>query len=91
MIGADQHAGVLGLGVQQGLQAGKARKQIVQARAGDEVTMQANYGGALGVVKAQFEVQHHIGDQAMLTAELIGEQCAEVGAFLAGDLRQNRR
>ncbi len=91
MIGADQHAGVLGFGVQQGLQARKARKQIVQAGAGDEVTVQADDRRALGVVEAQFKVQYDVGDQAMFTAELIGEQCAEVWAFLAGDLGQNRR
>ena len=57
----------------------------------DEIPMQADDRGALGVVETQFEIQHHIGDQPMLTAELIGEQCTEVRAFLAGNLREDRR
>ena len=57
----------------------------------DEISMQADDRGALGVVETQFEIQHHIGDQPMLAAELIGQQRAEVRAFLASDLRKDRR
>ena len=90
VVGADQYAGFVRAGVEQGLQAREAGQQVVQPGAGDEVAVEADDRRRLGVVEAQFEVQHHIGDQAVLAAELVGEQGAEVRAFLAGDLREDR-
>jgi hypothetical protein len=73
------------------LQAGVARQQVVQARAGDEVAMQADHGGALGVVEAQLVIEHHVGVQTVFAGQLVGEHGAEVHAFVTGKLREDRR
>ncbi|MNF86573.1 hypothetical protein D3C84_690140 [compost metagenome] len=39
VVVGDKHAGFVGLGIEQCLQAGVARQQVVQARAGNEVAM----------------------------------------------------
>jgi len=91
MIGADQYAGFLRAGPQQGLQSGVARQQIVQARAGDKVPVQADDRRTLGVVEAQLEVQNHIGHQPVFAAELVGEQGTEVWPVFAGNLCEDRR
>ena len=63
VVGADQYAGFVRAGVEQGLQAREAGQQVVQPGAGDEVAVEADDRRRLGVVEAQFEVQHHIGDR----------------------------
>ena len=90
VVGHEQ-AGFLGLGGEQGLQAGIARQQVVQARTGDEITVEADHRSALGVVEAQLVVQHHVGIEAVFTGQLVGEQGAEVDALIAGHLGQDRR
>jgi hypothetical protein len=74
VVVAHQHAGFFAVGVEQRLQAGVARQQVVQARAGDEVAVQADHGRVLGVVEAQLVVEHHVGVQAVLAGQLLGEQ-----------------
>ncbi|MNP20095.1 hypothetical protein D3C76_1126560 [compost metagenome] len=91
VVVADQHAGFVGVGRQQRLQAGVARQQVVQARAGDEVAMQANDRSALGVVETQLVIEHHVGIQAVFAGELVGEHRAEVHALVTGKLREDRR
>ncbi len=88
---ADQDAGFVGVRGQQRLQAGIARQQVVQARAGDEITMQADDGRALGVVETQFVIQHDVGVQAVFAGQLVGEHRAEVHALVTGELREYRR
>lgn len=91
MIVGHQHAGFVGFGGQQRLQAGVARQQVVQARTGNEVAMQANHRGTLGVVEAQLVVEHHVGVEAVFAGELVGEHGAEVHALVTGELREDRR
>ncbi|MNM74350.1 hypothetical protein D3C81_861090 [compost metagenome] len=91
VVVAHQHAGFVAVGAQQRLQAGIARQQVVQAGAGDEVAVEADQRGILGVVEAQLVIEHHIGVELVLTGQLLGEQGAEVDALVARDLRQDRR
>ena len=91
VVVAHQHAGFITVGGQQGLQAGVARQQVVQAGAGDEVAVQADQCGVLGVVEAQLVIQHHVSDQLVLAGQLLGEQGAEVDAFVSGHLGEDGR
>ncbi|MNZ87692.1 hypothetical protein D3C78_1065590 [compost metagenome] len=89
MVVAHQHAGFVTVSGQQRLQAGVARQQVVQARPGDEVTVQADQCGVLGIVEAQLVIQHHVGVELVFTGKLLGEQGAEVDALVAGHLGQD--
>ena len=90
MVVAHQHAGFLAVGIEQGLQAGVAGQQVVQARAGDEVLVQADHRRALGIVEAQFVVQHHVGVQAVFTGQLVGQHGTEIHTLVAGELGEDR-
>ncbi|MCY1411998.1 hypothetical protein D9M71_273940 [compost metagenome] len=85
-----QQAGFVAVGVEQGLQAGIARQQVVQARAGNEVAIEADEARALGVVEAQLVVEHHVGVEVVLAGQLVGQQRAKIGTLVTGHLGQDR-
>lgn len=86
VVGAHQHAAFVAVGFDQRLQAGEARQQVVQARAGDEVLVEADHRGALGVVEAQLVVQYRVGADTVFFGQALGQYGAEVGTVLAGEL-----
>ena len=73
------------------MEACKARQQVIQASAGDEIAIQTDHGSALGIVEAQFEIQYDVSHQTMLAAQLVRQQRPEIRAVFTGDLRQYRR
>lgn len=89
MVVAHQHAGFVAVRRQQGLQTGVAGKQVVQAGSGDEVAIEADQRGILGVVEAQLVIQHHVGIEVVFAGQLLGEQGAEVHALVTGHLGQD--
>ena len=84
MVGTHQHATFFIRRRQQRLQPGVARQQVVQPRAGDKVATQANHCSALGVIETQFVIEHRIGAEVVFAGQLIGDQRAEIGRFIAG-------
>ena len=91
MVGADQDAVLVAFGVEQGFQAGVAGQQVVQARPGDELVVEAYHRGGLGVVERQLVVQYHVGGDAVLAQQLFVEQQAEVGGLARRQLGDDRR
>ncbi|VVN01487.1 hypothetical protein PS624_03350 [Pseudomonas fluorescens] len=81
----------VGFGVGPGLQAGEARQHVLEARAGDEVAIEANHCRTLRVVETQLVIEHDVGVQAMFAGQLIGEHGTEVDAFVTGKLREDWR
>ena len=89
VIVAHQQAPLLAVRGEQRAQSGVAREQIVEARRGDKILVQAEDRRRLAVVKTQLVIQHLVEGDAVL-AQTIGQTGAQRPLF-ARVQTENRR